>query len=88
MKRVTPSDARKNWFRLLDEVEAGEIVVLERHGSRIVIRREDRSGEIQDDTPPDYSQYISAPNANEAERWGWDWSPDAGGVRSRDVSAP
>ena len=35
MKRVTASDARKNWFRLLDEAAAGEVVVIERAGTRI-----------------------------------------------------
>ena len=30
MKRLTASEVRKNWFRVLDEVAAGEGVVLER----------------------------------------------------------
>jgi hypothetical protein len=32
MKRVTASEARRNWFRLLDEVAAGAVVVIERGG--------------------------------------------------------
>jgi hypothetical protein len=71
MKRVTPSEARRNWFRLLDEVAGGEVVVVERKGQRLVLRRE-RSGE----TPlqPDYSKLIKAKGIDHAERWTWEWS--------------
>ena len=42
MKRLTASEVRKNWFRVLDEVAAGEVVVLERKGQWLVLRREDK----------------------------------------------
>ena len=42
MKRLTASEVRKNWFRVLDEVAAGEGVVLERKGQWLVLRREDK----------------------------------------------
>jgi hypothetical protein len=44
MKRVTATEARKQWFRLLDEVAAGEVVVLERKGRQLVLRCEDFQG--------------------------------------------
>ena len=75
MKRITASEARKNWFRLLDEVADGEVVVIERHGRRIQIRRETR--EARD--VPDYTDLIRATDdPAQAERWGWNWSGDEG----------
>jgi hypothetical protein len=71
MKRVTASDARRRWFRLLDEVAAGEVVAIERHGVRILVQREetvDGSSEI-----PDYTGILSAPGAESADEWGWRW---------------
>ena len=32
MKRVTASEARRNWFRLLDEIAGGEQVVITSEG--------------------------------------------------------
>jgi hypothetical protein len=70
MKRVTASEARKNWFRLLDEVAAGEVVVLERKGRRLVLRLE----EPPEKRPvPDYSQLIQVVG-DELEDWTWEWT--------------
>jgi hypothetical protein len=75
MKRITASEARKNWFRLLDEVADGEVVVIERNGRRIQLRRE--AGEVRD--IPDYSGVIqSTGDAGDADRWGWDWPGEEG----------
>ena len=71
MKRVTASDARKNWFRLLDEVAAGEVVCIERGGQRIVLQRETESPPAA--PLPDYSSLVKAPRASEADRWRWHW---------------
>lgn len=72
MKRVTASQARREWFRLLDEVLSGEVVVLERKGQRIVLRRESaRAG----GRPPDYSQLIRVIGDDDVDRWKWTWSP-------------
>ena len=71
MKRVTASDARRNWFRLLDEVAAGEVVRIERGGQTIVLRREERAAVRE--PAPDYSAVLRAPSADEADRWGWSW---------------
>ena len=86
MKRVTASDARKNWFRLLDEVAAGEVVCIERGGRTIVLRREEPAREGAE--IPDYSAILRVQDVEDADRWGWEWSPDAGGVTSVDLPGP
>lgn len=72
MKRVTASDARKNWFRLLDEVLGGEVVCIDRNGRRILIRMDDEvdRAEVQ---PPDYAAVLRAPGAESADAWRWSW---------------
>lgn len=76
MKRVTASEARRQWFRILDEVAAGETVVIERGGRRIVLRRE----EAPDDEAgiPDYSELLQAPHADCAHEWSWRWPGEEG----------
>ena len=77
MKRLTASQARRNWFRLLDEIAAGEVVVIERKGRRIVLRREQENAEARTEASPDYSALLRVPDAERADRWGWVWSgPD------------
>ncbi len=70
-KYVTATEARKNWFRLLDEVAAGEEVVIERHGWRIVLRRALPGGA---DEVPDYAELIRVPDVAAADGWSWGWS--------------
>ena len=72
MKRVTPSQARREWFRLLDDVVSGEVIVLERKGQRIVIRRESGQKGV---SAPDYSKLIRVLGGDDADRWKWTWSP-------------
>lgn len=75
MKRVTASEARRNWFRLLDEVAAGAVVSIERGGRRIVLRAEPLSPEEAD--LPDYGSFLGAPDVEEADEWSWRWpGPD------------
>jgi hypothetical protein len=76
MKRVTASDARKNWFRLLDEVAAGATVVIERAGRRILLKREVDA----DPETPDYSRVIRVADASGGDRWGWLWEGEEGDV--------
>ena len=78
MKSVTASEARKNWFRLLDEVADGEVVVIRRGARNIVLRCES----LQELPVPDYSQAVRS-EVDEADRWGWEWTD--GGIRSTDV---
>ncbi len=77
MKRVTATDARRNWFRLLDEVAAGETVVIERGDRRILICREEATGEAE---VADYSSILRAPGVERADEWGWEWSGEEGEV--------
>jgi hypothetical protein len=76
MKRMTASEARRDWFRLLDEVAAGETVVIIRNGRRIIMRREDSpaAGEGY----PDYSGLLQVREPESADRWGWRWTDEAG----------
>ena len=75
-KRVTATEARRNWFRLLDEVAAGEDVVIERHGWRIRLSREE--GGTGARPVPDYSELIQARDVDGAEAWRWSWDgPEA-----------
>lgn len=73
MKRVTATEARKQWFRLLDEVAAGEVVILERKGRRLVLRREDTKKETAERRSFNYRQLLRAPDAEQADQWTWDW---------------
>lgn len=82
MKRITASEARRNWFRLLDEVARGGVVFIERHGKRIVLRREDAPAAAEE--RPDYSAIIEAPDAARADTWGWDWE-EGGALVPRDL---
>ena len=76
MKKVTASEARRNWFRILDEVAAGATVVVERGGRRIVIRREE-DADLPEEVP-DYGDLIRAPDVGRADEWGWAWSAPEG----------
>jgi len=80
MKRVTASEARRDWFRLLDEVAAGEVVVVERKGRRIVIQRETKA-RAADPSVPDYSAVLSVPAAELADTWTWEWDGPEGELR-------
>jgi hypothetical protein len=65
VKRVTASDARKNWFRLLDEAVKGEVIAIERNGSRLILKLDKRKKSI-----PDYKKWIRG-NWDNADKWGW-----------------
>jgi hypothetical protein len=71
MKRVTATEAWKNWFRLLDEVVEGEVVLIERDGARLRLAL----GEPAESSEkiPDYQGLISVPDADSADQWGWEW---------------
>lgn len=72
MKRVTASEARRNWFRLLDEVLDGEVVAIIRKGKRIMIRRENATRNVRE-VLPDYGSILEVRDAEHADTWGWDW---------------
>lgn len=85
MKRVTASQARRNWFRLLDEVAAGEVVVIERKGRRIALRREEEPSGERAVPLPDYSSLLRAEDADRADRWGWRWEEGSGELAPADA---
>ncbi len=74
MKKVTASEARRNWFRLLDEVVAGETVAIDRHGTRVLMVREVAAPvEL-----PEYGELLRAPGGQTADQWGWHWEGEEG----------
>jgi hypothetical protein len=68
MKQVTATEARKNWFTLLDEVARGEVIAIRRNDKNLILRLE-KSKRVT----PDYTKSIDFPDADEAETWGWEW---------------
>ena len=81
MKRVTATEARKNWFRLLDEVAEGEVVLIERGGARLrlsLAESAEPSARI-----PDYRGLIQVLDADSADQWGWEWDGSSEGLRPR-----
>ena len=72
MKHVTATEARKSWFRLLDEAAGGELVVIEREGVRLVLQRQDQGHPIQHGLPS-YEGLIRADHVERADQWSWDW---------------
>jgi antitoxin (DNA-binding transcriptional repressor) of toxin-antitoxin stability system len=81
MKRVTATEARKNWFRLLDEVVDGEVVLIEREGARLVLKLVDQ-GEAAERIP-DYQGLIRVKDVDEADQWGWEWDGSTEGLQPR-----
>jgi hypothetical protein len=73
MKRVTATEARKNWFRLLDEVVEGEVVLIERDGARLRFALAEPPAGI-----PDYRGLIHVSDADSADQWGWEWDGSPG----------
>ena len=82
MKRITASEARRDWFRVLDEVVSGEVIVVERKGRRVVLRCEDLELATEADGGSDYSALLRAPDLDRADRWRWAW-----GGPDRDVTS-
>ena len=81
MKRMTATDARKNWFRLLDEVVEGEVVLIERDGARLVLQLAEQGKSTA--KIPEYRGLIQVPDAGEADQWGWEWDGSSEGLHPR-----
>ena len=75
MKHVTASEARKNWFKLLDEVSNGESIAINRNGKNVVMRLETRK---KRQIIPNYKRMIQVPDADNADKWGWKWTERGG----------
>lgn len=80
MKRMTATEARRHWFRLLDEVAAGEEILIERDGARLVLKIADLQGPAK---VPDYQGLIRIPDADQADQWGWEWDGSPAGLKTR-----
>lgn len=85
---MTASEVRKNWFRTLDEVLAGETVAIERKGQRVVLRLEKEVTEMEKEVLPDYGTLLHAPGLETADAWGWDWTPETGVAEPTDNGRP
>jgi hypothetical protein len=73
MKTVTASEARRSWFRLLDEAAQGEVIVVRRKGRRLLLRREDPATTAAPEKTPPYRRLLRARDADHADRWSWEW---------------
>ena len=73
VRRVTPSDARRRWFELLDAVADGEVLLVERKGQRLIMRREGPARRSRARVP-DYRDVLGVPDLDEIDRWGWVWT--------------
>jgi antitoxin (DNA-binding transcriptional repressor) of toxin-antitoxin stability system len=87
VKTVSASEARKHWFRLLDEAAQGEVIVVERKGRRVVLRREDPADAGHATRPRAYRRLLRAPDADEGDRWCWEWRGPAQELVSRRAPA-
>lgn len=83
MKRVTATEARKSWFRLLDEAAGGEVIVIEREGARLILQRS--SGDEGKARVPSYEGLIRIRDVDKADRWGWEWTGSEGELVPRIV---
>jgi hypothetical protein len=68
MKYVTASEARKNWFQLLDEAAAGEVIAIQREGKKLILKLDKGK-----QTVPSYKGVIDFKDADDADMWGWEW---------------
>ena len=68
MKHVTASEARKNWFTLLDEAVKGEVIAIQRNDKKLILKLEKKKP-----AAPSYKGLIDFPDADEADIWGWEW---------------
>ena len=76
MKQVTASEARKNWFRLLDEVVDGEVVSIPRTGKSVLIKLDEKKDIKLGQIAMDYRDVVQASNVNDADRWRWQWDEE------------
>jgi hypothetical protein len=73
MKHVTASEARTNWFKLLDEAAKGEVIAIQRGEKTLILRAEKHKKPA-----PSYTGLIGGKNLENADKWGWEWSKSKG----------
>jgi hypothetical protein len=68
MKHVTASEARKNWFKLLDEAARGEVIAIQRDDKKLILKAAKTKSR-----QPNYKKLIQFPDVDDAHTWGWEW---------------
>jgi hypothetical protein len=82
MKKITASEARKHWFRILDDAAQGEVIVRAK-GRRLVLDRDELDKPGAAAKGPDYRRLLRAPDADKADRWSWEWRGPHGRLIAR-----
>ena len=67
MKYVTASEARKNWFKLLDEAAKGEVIAIQRNDKKLILKAQKARPRV-----PSYKGLIGG-KVDDADTWGWEW---------------
>ena len=76
MRSISATEARKNFFRLLDTAVKGEPVVITRHGVALeLVRSLPKKKGSRKSASLNYKQAIIGPLAS-ADKWGWEWSSE------------
>ena len=68
MKHVTATEARKNWFALLDEALSGEVIAIQRDNKKLILKLQSTKRATKS-----YNELIDFPDADEADTWSWEW---------------
>ena len=75
VKFVTSTEARRNFFKLLDRAARGESVVIERGGVPLkIVRATGPKFSKKGLCHPDYSTSLRSA-VDQADQWGWEWGP-------------
>ncbi len=69
MKHVTASEARKNWFAVLDEGPKGAVVAIQRNDEKLILKLQKKKAVV-----PNYKGVIDFPDADDANTWSWEWN--------------
>ena len=77
MKQLSATEARRNFFHLLDEAARGHPVFIEKRGVVIRMTRE-RKSDRKSFSGFDYKPYFKGETLDDADRWSWDWNPEKG----------
>jgi hypothetical protein len=73
MKYVSATEARQNWFKLLDEAAKGEVIAIQRNDKQLVLRLHKQKTPV-----PNYKRLLRVSQPEDADTWGWEWTPSKG----------
>jgi hypothetical protein len=59
------------------------VIAVQRKGRRIVLRREEPTGTENGKGARQYKRLLRVPDADEADRWSWEWRGSDRGLVSR-----